>query len=103
MIRSRTSPFLSVALAAGCACAAVMFAPREAQAATGKFDLGIDGDANALLAPSPTQHDLSTMGAGFKIRFADHFRLRNGLNLAPEVGYAFDHVFEANEGIPENM
>jgi hypothetical protein len=82
-----------------------MLAPREAQAANyGKFDLGIDGDANALLAPSPTQNNLSTLGGGFKIRFGDHFRMRNGLNLMPEVGYAFDHLFNANDGgVPENM
>jgi len=109
MIRSRMSssrrhPIFSAALASACACAAFVAAPRAAHAAnTGKFDLGIDGDATALLAPSPVQNNLSTMGSGFKIRFADHFRTRNAVNLAPEVGYAFDHVFAANSGVPENM
>jgi len=106
MTRPRMSrrPVLNVALAGGCACAAVMFAPRDAHAyGYGKFDLGIDGDATALLAPSPTQNNLSTLGSGFKIRFGDHFRWRTGLNLMPEVGYAFDHVFSAESGTPENM
>jgi opacity protein-like surface antigen len=100
----RIASIASIAMASACAFAALAFAPREAQAANyGKFDLGFDGDANALLAPSPTQNNLSTLGSGFKVRFADHFRMREGLNLAPEVGYAFDHVFAANEGVAENM
>jgi hypothetical protein len=103
LTRSNRRPILSVALATGCACAALAAAPREARADSGHFDLGIDGDATALLAPSPPQNNLSTLGSGLKIRFADHFRLREGLNLAPEVGYAFDHVFSASEGAPENM
>jgi hypothetical protein len=109
MIRSRMSssirrPFLSAALATGCACAALVLAPREAHAGNnGSFDLGIDGDATALLAPSASQNNLSTLGGGIKFRFGDHFRLRGGLMLTPEVGYAFDHVFPANSGDPENM
>jgi hypothetical protein len=113
MTRSRCSTrrsVVSVALAAGSACAAIMLAPGEARADNrGSFDLGIDGDANALLAPSPAANNLSTMGGGFKLRFGDHFRLRNGLYLTPEVGYAFDHVFGASTtnyggtGEAENM
>jgi len=118
MIRSRSTtrrPLLSpvalaLALATGCACAAVLLAPREARADNrGSFDLGIDGDANALLSPSPAGNNLSTLGGGFKLRFGDHFRLRNGLYLTPEVGYAFDHVFPASTtnfgavGEAENM
>ena len=111
-------PVLNVALAAGCACAAVMFAPKEARAdgyyyyggrpassgsSYGHFDLGIDGDATALLAPSPDKNNLSTLGSGVKLRLGDHFRFRGGLNLTPEVGYAFDHIFSENSGTPENM
>jgi hypothetical protein len=114
MIRSRTNTrrsIPSVALAAGVACAAVVLAPREARADSryGNFDIGVDGDANALLAPSPSQNNLSSLGGGFKLRFGDHFRLRNGLDLTPEVGYAFDHVFPASTtnfggvGEAENM
>lgn len=105
MFRSRlASPrLLSVALASACACAAVSLVPREAHASG--FDLGIDGDANALLAPSPNKNNLSTMGGGFKLRFGDHLRFRGGLHLTPEVGYAFDHIFPGNDpnGQPENM
>jgi hypothetical protein len=100
---SRKSPILSAVLAAAGASLALTLLPTQAHAATGKFDLGIDGDANALLAPSPPKNNLSTLGGGFKIRLGDHFRLRGGLNITPEVGYAFDHVFAANEGSPENM
>jgi hypothetical protein len=98
---------LSVALASACACAAVLLVPRQAQAYDGSFDLGVDGDATALLAPSPTNNNLSNWGGGFKVRFGDHFKLRNGLFLTPEVGYAFDHVFAATNngqtGEAENM
>jgi len=100
----------ALAIAAACACAAVVLAPREAFAGgnVGKFDLGLDGDANALLAPSPNNNNLSTMGGGFKLRFGDHFRLPGAINLTPEVGYAFDHVFPGSQanlanGVPENM
>ncbi len=109
MIRSRlyraTSRLLPAALASACAFAALAFAPREAQAAgyAGRFDLGIDGDATALMAPNASQYNLSTLGTGFKIRFGDQFRLRYGVNLTPEVGYAFDHICAANSGDPENM
>jgi hypothetical protein len=110
MARSRMSwsghrPVLSAALASACACAALAFFPKEAHAAhAGTFDLGIDGDANALLAPNPTNDNLSTLGTGLKIRFGDQFRLRYGLHLTPEVGWAFDHVFARNnEGDAENM
>ncbi len=113
MIRSRSTTrrsVLSIALASGCACAAVVLAPSEARADNrGSFDLGIDGDANALLSPSAGANNLSTLGGGFKVRFGDHFRLRNGLYLTPEVGYAFDHVFPASTtqygavGEAENM
>ena len=112
MIRSSMSSsarrhVLSLALASACACAAVLLVPRQAQAYDGSFDLGIDGDATALLAPSPTQHNLSDWGGGFKVRFGDHFKLRNGIFLTPELGYAFDHVFAAtNNGVTgqeENM
>ena len=103
-------PALTILLASACACAAVVLAPRQAHAGPniGKFDLGIDGDLNALLSPSPNQNNLATMGSGFKIRFGDHFRMRTGLNLGPEVGYAFDHVFPGTQanlvnGTPENM
>jgi hypothetical protein len=65
--------------------------------------LGIDGDATALMAPSPSNNNLSTLGTGLKIRFGDRIGLRYGLHLTPEVGYAFDHIFAANEGSPENM
>jgi len=106
MFRSRSSAprVLSVALAS--ACAAVSLVPRDAHASG--FDLGIDGDANALLSPSPNQNNLSTMGGGFKLRFGDHLRFRGGLNLTPEVGYAFDHVFAGDtannaNAVPENM
>ncbi len=93
--RSKTGrSLLSVAVAGGAACAALLFAPKDARADNrGSFDIGIDGDANALLSPSPSANNLSTLGGGFKLRFGDHFRLRNGLYLTPEVGYAFDHVF----------
>lgn len=107
---STRRPALTAALASACACAAVVLAPREAHAGpnVGKFDLGIDGDANALLSPSPNQNNLSTMGPGVKLRFGDHFRLRYALNLTPEVGWAYDHVFSGSEankvnGVPENM
>ena len=109
MFRSRkASPagshlFVSIALASACAAAAVSLIPREARASG--FDLGIDGDANALLSPSPNKNNLSTMGGGFKLRFGDHLQFRGGLHLTPEVGYAFDHVFPGNDpgGQPENM
>ena len=106
MFRSPLSrrPVLNIALSVGCACAAIVAAPKEARADhLGKFDLGLDGDATALMAPSPTQNNLSTLGSGFKVRFGDHLRWRGGLNLTPEVGYAFDHIFAANQGTPENM
>lgn len=95
-------PVLSLALAAASACAAVALVPREAQAANyGKFDLGVDGDLTALMHPSSyqTNENLSTLGTGFKVRFGDHFGYRNGLVLTPEVGYAFDHVFPADNGV----
>jgi hypothetical protein len=106
MFRSRPSssrPLLSVALASACAALAVSFVPREAHASG--FDLGIDGDANALLAPSPNKNNLSTLGGGLKLRFGDRLRLRGGVILTPEVGHAFDHVFPGNDpnGVPENM
>jgi hypothetical protein len=75
-------------------CAVVMLSPREARAA-GHFDLGIDGDATAIVAPASTDTNLNNSGAGFKLRFGDQFRLRYGLRLTPEVGYAFDHLFPA--------
>jgi hypothetical protein len=106
MARSRiscSSRVLSVAVASACACAAFALFPKEAKAANQQFDLGIDGDATALLSPNPTQNNLSTLGGGFKIRFGDQLRLRYGIKLTPEVGYAFDHVFAANQGLPENM
>lgn len=109
MVRSRMScaarrPLLSLTLASACACAAFALFPKEAHASN--FDLGIDGDANAMLAPDPTKYNLSTLGTGFKIRFGDQFHLLYGIKLTPEVGYAFDHVFAANSGQlfgPENM
>jgi Outer membrane protein beta-barrel domain len=109
MARSRMScsgrrSVVSVAVASACACAAFALCPKEAQAAhNGTFDLGIDGDATALMSSNHTQDNLSTLGSGLKIRFGDRFRLRGGIELTPEVGYAFDHVFAANQGIPENM
>jgi opacity protein-like surface antigen len=112
MSRNRMSargrrPVLSLALAAASACAAVALVPREAQAANyGRFDLGLDGDATALMHPDASSNNLSTLGTGFKVRFGDHFGYRNGLVLTPEVGYAFDHVFPAgNNGldVAENM
>jgi hypothetical protein len=108
MARSRLScsarrPVLSVALASACACAAFALFPKEAHAGPGTFDLGLDGDANAMFAPDPTKNNLSTLGTGFKLRFGDQFRLMYGIKLTPEVGYAFDHVFSANaEAVPEN-
>jgi hypothetical protein len=104
MIRSRSTrrSLLSAALAAGCACGALTLFPGEAQARQmGEFDLGIDGDANALTSPSPSTNNLSTLGGGFKLRFGDRLRLRYGLVLTPEVGYAFDHVFPANSSNPD--
>jgi Outer membrane protein beta-barrel domain len=105
MTRSRSTrrPVLSIALAGVSAALAVAMVPREARADNGHFDFGIDGDANALLAPSPSQYNLSTFGSGLKLRFGDHFHFRGGLNLTPEVGYAFDHVFADNNQTPENM
>jgi hypothetical protein len=100
MSSSTRRPVLSAALAAGCACAALVIAPRDAHAG---FDFGLDGDANALLAPSASQNNLSTLGGGLKLRFGDRLRLRGGIVLTPEVGYAFDHVFPADTGTPENM
>jgi hypothetical protein len=104
MARSRKSsrghrPLLSVALASACACAAVALFPSEAWAGPGRFDLGIDGEAPVLLAPSPTQNNLSVLGGGFKLRFGDQIRLRHGLVLTPEVGYAFDHLFTSSPGV----
>jgi hypothetical protein len=98
---SARRPVLSAALASACVCAALALFPKEAHAAA--FDLGIDGDATALVAPDPAGANLSTLGSGFKIRFGDQFRLRYGIHLTPEVGYAFDHVFPAGAGYPENM
>jgi hypothetical protein len=46
-----------------------------------------------LLAPSPTNNNLSVAGAGFKVRFGDQLRLRHGIVLTPEIGYAYDHIF----------
>jgi hypothetical protein len=107
MIRSSISSStrrhaVALALASACACAAVLLVPRQAQAYDGSFDLGIDGDATALLAPSPTQKNVSDWGGGFKVRFGDHFKLRNGLFLTPEVAYAFDHVFASNNASTNN-
>jgi hypothetical protein len=109
MARSRLScsgRLLSVAVASACAFAAFALSPKEAAAAQ-QFDLGIDGDATALLGSNATQSNLSTLGGGFKLRFGDQFRLRYGIKLTPEVGYAFDHLFAQNEGAqlagPENM
>jgi|ERR1700733_9268536 hypothetical protein len=97
MARSRLSyagrPALSVALTCSLACAAVMLCPREAYA--GRFDLGIDGDATAIVAPASTATKLNDAGTGFKLRFGDQFRLRHGIRLTPEVGYAFDYLFPA--------
>jgi hypothetical protein len=101
--RSTRRPVLSIALAGASAALAVSMIPREARADNGHFDFGIDGDANALLAPSANQYNLSTFGGGVKLRFGDHFHFRGGLNLTPEVGYAFDHVFSGEDGTPENM
>src|SRR5580658_2966633 len=98
---SARRPVLSVALLSAFACAAFALFPKEAHASG--FDLGIDGNANALLAPDPGPNNLSTMGTGFKLRFGDQFRLRYGIKLTPEVGWAFDHVFPANAGYPENL
>jgi hypothetical protein len=102
---SSRHPFLSVTVASASLCAAFALFPTEAHAGNpGRFDLGLDGDATALMAPSPARNNLSTLGSGFKLRFGDHFRLRNGVNLTPEVGYAFDHIFAADSGNhPENM
>jgi hypothetical protein len=101
MSSSSRRPVLSVALASACACAAVALYPSEARAAhNGQFDLGIDGEAPVLLAPSPTQDNLSLVGGGFKIRFGDQFRLRGGIRLTPEVGYAFDHIFTSAGDTP---
>jgi hypothetical protein len=99
MIRNRMSsrgrrPVLSLALASACACAAVALVPREAQAANyGRFDLGVDGDVTALMHPNPSNSNLSTLGTGFKLRFGDHFGYRNGWDLTPEVGFAYDRLF----------
>ena len=105
-----TSRIVPAALASACAFAAFALAPREAHAAgyAGRFNLGVDGDLTALMtnnapAYSAPQNNLSTLGTGFKVRFGDQFRLRYGVNLTPEVGYAFDHIFAANSGDPENM
>jgi hypothetical protein len=106
MARSRMSsssrrPVLSVALASACACAAVALYPSEARAAhNGQFDLGIDGEAPVLLAPNPTQNNLSVVGGGFKIRFGDQFKLRGGIRLTPEVGYSFDRIFTGGAETP---
>jgi hypothetical protein len=80
-----------------------MLTPREAHA--GRFDLGIDGDATAIVSPASTDTNLNNYGAGFKLRFGDQFRLRYGLRLTPEVGWAFDHLFPAgSNGVdPWNM
>jgi hypothetical protein len=106
MARSRMSssarrPVLSVALASACACAAFALFPKDAHAAA--FDLGIDGDLNALVAPDPSTNNLSTLGTGLKLRFGDRIGLRYGLHITPEVGWAFDHIFPAGAGYPENM
>jgi hypothetical protein len=110
MARSRiscSSRVLSVAVASACACAAFALFPKEACAANQQFDLGIDGDATALLGSNATKDNLSTLGGGFKIRFGDQLKLRYGIKLTPEVGYAFDHLFASNPGAgfsgPENM
>jgi Outer membrane protein beta-barrel domain len=111
MARSRIScrgRILSVAVASACACAAFALSPKEAHAAS-QFDLGIDGDATALMSSNREAANLSTLGSGLKIRFGDRIGLRYGLHLTPEVGYAFDHVFAENgnlaNGAPgaENM
>ena len=101
---SARHPLLSIALASASACAALTFAPKDARAdRQGNFDLGIDGDANALVSSDAGPNNLSTLGGGFKVRFGDTFHFRHGLHLTPEVGYAFDHVFPENAGQPENM
>jgi hypothetical protein len=108
MARSRipyvSHPALSVALVSSLACAAVMLSPREAHAA-GHFDLGIDGDATNIVSPASTDTNLADYGAGFKLRFGDQFRLRYGIRLTPEVGWAFDHLFPAGAAAdqPWNM
>ena len=104
MARSRKSsygrrPIVSVALASACACAAVALFPSEAWAGPGRFDLGFDGEAPVLLAPSPTNNNLSVAGAGFKVRFGDQLRLRHGIVLTPEIGYAYDHIFTSAPAI----
>jgi hypothetical protein len=113
MARSRhscSSRLLQVAVASACACAAIALFPKEAHAGS-QFDLGVDGDATALMAPSPTQYNLSTLGTGLKVRFGDRIGLRYGMHITPEVGYAFDHIFVGGApvgaistvGAPENM
>ena len=113
MTRTCTSrgrrPVLSLALASACACAAVALVPREAQAANyGRFDLGIDGDLTAVVHQNaPTGLAPNTLGSGFKLRFGDNFRYRNGVDLTPEVGFAYDRLFpgsDTNEiGTGQNM
>jgi hypothetical protein len=78
-----------------------MLCPREALA--GRFDLGIDGEGTAIVAPASSDTYLNNGGAGFKLRFGDQFRLRYGIRLTPEVGYAFDHLFPAGAENPWNM
>jgi hypothetical protein len=97
-------PLLTVALASTLACAAFALFPTEALAAPGQFDLGLDGEGTALLAPNAASNNLSEGGAGFKIRVGDHFNLREGIRLTPEIGYSFDRLFgTGTDGAPENL
>lgn len=91
---------ISIALVSSLACAVVMLSPREALASSGHFDFGIDGEGTVNTA---TNTDLANGGLGFKLRFGDQFRLKYGIRLTPEVGYAFDHLFQAGSFEPWNM
>ncbi len=111
MARSRMSlrgrpglrPVVTAAVASACACAALAAFPKEARADIGHFDLGLDGSANALLAPNPTQYNLSTLGAGFRVRAGDQFHLQYQIKLTPEVGYAYNHIFAKNAYGEDNI
>jgi hypothetical protein len=79
----------------------VVLSPREARASSfGHFDLGLDGEGTFNTAANS---DLNNYGAGFKIRFGDQFKLKYGIRLTPEVGYAFDHLFPEGALEPWNM
>lgn len=72
--------------------------PRPYYEAPYAFQLGLEVEGVAPLNPPSGPGGQSAIGggAGLKIRVGEQFRLP-GVLLTPEVGYAFDHVWAADD------